>query len=255
MLMNTPVRLAGPLTAVALAALTVTGCSADAGGGGSAQCVAPQLEVADGDLQAGGEVTIRGRYLFDECFDQGQAGNPPASQDVMLVLRQRGEAYELGSADAEGDGRASWSVTLPAGLREGAARLEAGVSETLRVQVTDDEIIDGDMGAAPAAVCEAPSLSLDGPRRLEPGQPVTVTGRAFLATCNDTGQGQPNRPRTDITLVLTQGGTEYELATADADSDLRVVFEATVPDAVDPGKAELSTDSVARLPVTIAAPG
>ena len=235
------------------AGLALMACSAD-GGGGSASCAAPQLRVDDGRVAAGQQVTVTGRSFFDDCFDQGEEGDPPASRGVKLTLRQGGEAYDLGAADAQADGTARWRVELPTELRAGRARLGTPTSEPLELRIEpEDEIV-----SSTSAVCAAPQIRLRD-REVRAGERFTVTGRAFIRGCDDTGQSEPEIAMRDIGLDLVQGDRAWPLGFADADARGRVTWTVQMPDDVRPGTARLTSSGAptARgrryLPVTVLA--
>ncbi|HET8561784.1 MAG TPA: hypothetical protein VFL69_14790 [Marmoricola sp.] len=122
----------------------------------SASCVAPLLGV-DGSaipprhpvsVRAGDDLTVRGRFFHHGCNDTGGSETDafgcshsapreaePPMKHVVLRITQRGHTWRLGVADADGRSAISWDVTVPDGLRPGAATLRAGTSSPLRVVV------------------------------------------------------------------------------------------------------------------------
>jgi hypothetical protein len=93
------------------------------------------------------------------------------------------------------------------------------------------------------------------------GEAVTVSGRWFHEGCDDTGQGSgctapvpsEESPLRDVDLVLEQGGSSWELGTADAASreeQYAVTWQVRVPDGAQPGSATLRAGT-ASLPVEL----
>jgi hypothetical protein len=123
----------------------------------SADCAAPQLSI-DGEyssrgdpieLQRGDEVTIEGRYFVDGCNDTGGGGafgcsqdepesTPPQQNVELQLLEKRSSAtgISLGRADADGDGRATWTITVPSDAPTGSGVMRAGTSSELYVTVS-----------------------------------------------------------------------------------------------------------------------
>lgn len=117
-------------------------------GPAQASCVGPMLEVEPRTAFVRGEpVSVTGGPYMDGCNDTGSCTaflgcqscdyGPPAQplKDVSLELRQRGRTWELATSDADADGSVTWSVTLPADARPGAARLVAEGTQSVRVRV------------------------------------------------------------------------------------------------------------------------
>ncbi|MET4079517.1 hypothetical protein [Janibacter sp. UYMM211] len=88
--------------------------------------------------------------------------------------------------------------------------------------------------AAPAATasCVGPSITVL-PKKVGPGDQVTVTGAAFGTDCNDAGPTVSDAvlgdPAADIDLVLNADGTPTTLATVDADADYAFTQRVTLP--------------------------
>ena len=84
------------------------------------------------------------------------------------------------------------------------------------------------------------------PTAVRPGEPITITGGGFAATCHDQGQGggcfgtgKPTRekPAEGIDVRILQEGRSVLLATVDADDTYRIRITTTVPAALSPGPA------------------
>lgn len=119
----------GLLACVALSPLLVA-CGEEVTATASCSKAPPMLDIAATSVSPGERVRVTGMYFTEGCPD-----SEPAT-DVVLMLRQRGEAYTLGAVDAEADGAAVWTVRLPSALVEGRAILRADLSQELRVRVT-----------------------------------------------------------------------------------------------------------------------
>lgn len=110
------------------------------------------------------------------------------------------------------------------------------------------------------ASCAAPVLTVRPALVLVPGQPVVVTGRGFLARCDDTGppssgcSGPSRTPAArDVHLVLTSVGTTWELGSADADpDDYTATWRPVVPVDVPPGPAQLAAGGSQAVEVVVA---
>jgi hypothetical protein len=99
---------------------------------------------------------------------------------------------------------------------------------------------------------------------LRRGEPVTVTGRWFFRGCHDTSSSsgcssssppQPEKPRRDVRLVLTQGSRSWLLGTADAGPPRRqypVQWQVAVPTDARPGPAVLSAGPITSVQVVVA---
>jgi hypothetical protein len=121
-----------------------------------AGCVAPELTVPEQPragtpepdqlgrlrrpvaLHQGKELTVRGRWFFDECDDTGTTsgcvhdeprGAVGPSRHVRLILVQGGRTWQLGSANADNQFRTRWHVVLPADAAPGPAVLRAKTAE------------------------------------------------------------------------------------------------------------------------------
>jgi hypothetical protein len=108
---------------VAVAALLLTGC----GGGTSPEgaCAGPMVTLSSGTVAAGGEVRVRSGGLWSDCYDTGQQGTPPPSEDVAVQFQPQGSStsVELATVDADEEGRIDVSVTIPAGTPAGPAEV------------------------------------------------------------------------------------------------------------------------------------
>lgn len=91
---------------------------------------------------------MTGRYFVDGCNDVGgctgylgcqsceQPSPSPPSEDVPLRLVQRGQTWDLATADATREaGRITWVTEVPAGVAPGKARLEADGAMPVPVRV------------------------------------------------------------------------------------------------------------------------
>jgi hypothetical protein len=120
----------------ALAVLLVGGCASSSAG---ASCAGPNLTVTPASVAAGDRVRIEGEFFFDECYDTGQPGTPPATRDIELRLVTPGAAtrtFRLATVDADDDGEIGTTVDIPDDVPAGPARIEAGTSRPVDVVVT-----------------------------------------------------------------------------------------------------------------------
>lgn len=114
-----------------------------------------------------------------------------------------------------------------------------------------------------AAGCVAPYLEGSAigaePPVLRLGSTVTIEGDAFVEGCNDTGStwgcsAESESPMKDVVLRIQQGGSEWELGSADAsDGEGRGHVEWTValPEGLTKGRATLKADSSEPLRVRV----
>jgi hypothetical protein len=120
----------------AVAVLLLAGCGST---GAAASCTGPQVTVTPATFAAGDEVRVAGDFFWDDCYDGGQAGTPPATRDVEIRLVTSGDAPEtlaLTTVDADEDGGIDTAVRVPDDVPPGPARIEAGFGEPVTVQVT-----------------------------------------------------------------------------------------------------------------------
>jgi hypothetical protein len=120
----------------AAAVLLLAGCSDS---GAAASCAGPQTTVTPTTFAAGGEVRVAGEFFLDDCYDTGQTGTPPATQDIEIRLIPSGkgaETFVLTTVDADEDGRIDTSVRVPDDVPPGPARIEAGFGAPAAVEVT-----------------------------------------------------------------------------------------------------------------------
>ena len=109
-----------------------------AGSPASASCAGPMVDVPR-TLVPGETVEISGDNFLDGCQDSMgcpvgcNAGDceyddppPVPTPDVTLTLSQRGRTWDLGTVDADEDGKVRWSFTVPADVRRGRAVLSWG---------------------------------------------------------------------------------------------------------------------------------
>ena len=115
----------------------------------SASCAGPHLDVEDGRmLSRSAAVTITGQWFVDGCQDTMSCGTglgcdsceyddpPPLPyDDVALELRQDGRSWELAVVDADKDGSATWTFTVPGDARRGPAQLVPDHGESVRVGI------------------------------------------------------------------------------------------------------------------------
>jgi hypothetical protein len=124
-----------PAAAAIAASLLLTGCGDS---GAAAGCVGPQVEATPATLAAGDEVRVTGRWFFDDCYDTGQPGTPPATQDVELRLVTGGDpaqTFVLATVDADGEGRIDTAITLPDDVPAGPARIGPGYGQAADVVI------------------------------------------------------------------------------------------------------------------------
>jgi hypothetical protein len=118
-----------------LAVLLLAGCASSTAG---ASCVGPQMTVTPTTVAAGDSVQVEGQWFFDDCYDGGQPGNPPATQDVDLRLVTSGAAartFVLTTVDADDDGEVHTTVAIPDDVPAGPARIESGIGRPADVVV------------------------------------------------------------------------------------------------------------------------
>jgi hypothetical protein len=121
----------------ALAVLLLAGCAVTSTAGAS--CVGPQVTVTPTTFGAGDRVRVEGEYFFDDCYDGGQPGNPPATRDIefRLVPSEAGaRTFVLTAVDADDDGEVDTTVDIPDDVPAGPARIEGGFGRPADVVVT-----------------------------------------------------------------------------------------------------------------------
>ena len=119
----------------------------------SASCVGPMLDIGGQHrptVTPGQQLTVTGSYFVAGCNDtrgvttggcSAQQAREPvrALKLVTLSIRQHGHEWTLATADADTTarrlGEVTWSVTLPAALQPGRAKLITDRSGPLRVVV------------------------------------------------------------------------------------------------------------------------
>jgi hypothetical protein len=119
-----------------LALLLVAGCATSSAG---ASCVGPNLTVTPATFAAGDHVRIEGEFFFDDCYDTGQPGTPPATRGIELRLVTPGAAtrtFVLATVDADEDGEVDMTVAVPDDVPAGPARIEGGFGRPADVVVT-----------------------------------------------------------------------------------------------------------------------
>lgn len=119
-----------------LALLLVAGCATSSAG---ASCAGPNVTVTPATFAAGDRVRIEGEFFFDDCYDTGQPGTPPATRDIELRLVTPGassRAFVLTTVDAARDGSVDTTVAIPDDVPPGPARIEGAFSQPADVVVT-----------------------------------------------------------------------------------------------------------------------
>lgn len=113
-----------------------------------AQCSGPYFDDIDNlVLTRGQTATIEGRSFVDGCQDTGSCSvgcnadcdygpEPEPSTDITLQLVQRGHTWKLGVADADDDGRVTWTFEVPRRAQQGPAELlvDYATSATVRIR-------------------------------------------------------------------------------------------------------------------------
>ena len=121
----------------ALAVLLLAGCSVTSTAGAS--CAGPLLTVTPTTFAAGDRVRIEGEFFFDDCYDTGQPGTPPATEDIELRLVTSGtpsRTIVLTTVDAHQDGEVHTTVDIPDDVPAGPARIEGGFGRPVDIVVT-----------------------------------------------------------------------------------------------------------------------
>jgi hypothetical protein len=110
---------------IAVTALLLAGCDGTPSAGAS--CAGPVITVTPSRFAAGDEVRLEGKWLFDDCYDTGQRGTPPATRDVEFRLVPSGDpgrTFLLTTTDAARDGTVDTEVRIPDDVPPGPARVE-----------------------------------------------------------------------------------------------------------------------------------
>jgi hypothetical protein len=126
--------------AAAAVVVPLLGLAACDSGAAAASCVGPQVTVTPTTFAAGEEVRLQGQWFLDDCYDGGQPGTPPATHDVEIRVVSSGAAARtvvLDTLDADDEGRIDTTLTIPADVPPGPARIEAGESVPADVVVTE----------------------------------------------------------------------------------------------------------------------
>jgi hypothetical protein len=119
-----------------LAVLLLAGCASSTAG---ASCAGPQVSVTPTTFAAGDTVQVEGQWFFDDCYDGGQPGNPPATHDIAFRLVPSGagaRTFPLTTVDADQDGEVDTTVDIPDDVPAGPARIEGGFGRPVDVVVT-----------------------------------------------------------------------------------------------------------------------
>lgn len=103
-----------------------------------------------------------------------------------------------------------------------------------------------------AADCPGPTVEFT-PHDVVRGGEVTVTGEAMGDNCYDTGpppkgEGDLGHPLTGIEIVITQGKSEWILATVDANDKYAFTTQVRIPADASPGEATLMARVPGHLP-------
>ena len=111
-------------------------------------------------------------------------------------------------------------------------------------------------GAVEVTASGCPELTE--PTTMTPGETVTVVGSGFeRGGCGGWSPGCASRglpvPLKDVAIDLRQGERSWRLDTVDANADLFIRAEVSVPADLQPGEATLEAAG-AELPVTVEAP-
>jgi hypothetical protein len=123
--------------AVAVTGLLLAGCATESGS--AASCAAPIVRVTPAAFAPGDEVRVSGGGFFDDCYDTGQPGTPPATQDIEVRLLTTGdpaETFVLATVDADEDGGIEARSRTPDDVPPGPARIGAAFGEPAQVVVT-----------------------------------------------------------------------------------------------------------------------
>ncbi len=105
--------------------LAAAGCGSS-GGAPQASCAGPQVSVSPATAAPGDEVRVRGRFFLTDCYDTGQTGTPPPSQDLAVAFRAGERTVPLATLDAAPDGTIDTTVRVPDDAPPGAAQIAVG---------------------------------------------------------------------------------------------------------------------------------
>jgi hypothetical protein len=109
-----------------------------------------------------------------------------------------------------------------------------------------------------SAACPAPQSTLS-VASAAPGESLRVTGRYFMATCDDVGRYKgdkfSSRAQVNVPLVFEQAGTHVTVGRADAEGErYDVVLAVIVPKTATPGPAHWRLGSARTMPFDVVAP-
>ena len=83
-------------------------------GGAEASCVGPEANVPPA-ATAGDSITLNVRNLWADCYDTGQAGNPPILHEITVTLHNTApEATVSVTAPVTNDAQATVVLEVPA---------------------------------------------------------------------------------------------------------------------------------------------
>jgi hypothetical protein len=110
---------------IALGAAVVLLAAAGCGGesGAQASCAGPDVRVAPATVAPGDDIRVQARFLFSDCYDTGQTGTPPPSQDVRVAFRAGDRTSPLATLDAEPDGTIDTTIQVPDDALPGPAQI------------------------------------------------------------------------------------------------------------------------------------
>lgn len=118
------------LAAIAVVAGVAVGCGSSAGTRATtaASCIGPQLTLSDNVASPGSSLSADGEWFAADCYDTGQASDPPPLTDLTVSIVQNGKTWQLASGvDATGDHYAFHvPLVLPTGLTPGKATVRVG---------------------------------------------------------------------------------------------------------------------------------
>jgi len=128
---------------MALLAASTAACggtsSATQTAGMAASCVSPMLSVTPTTAHARDTVHVFGKWFAADCYDTGQAGQPPGLTHLRLVITQAGRAWTVAS-DITASGKDftfDVPVRLPHALQPGTAQLKVvDYGAPARIQVS-----------------------------------------------------------------------------------------------------------------------
>ena len=119
----------------ALAVVLLAGCAPLSSAGAS--CAGPFVTASPTSFAAGDHVRVAGEFFFDDCYDTGQPGTPPATRGIEFRLVTSGaRTFVLTTVDADDGGELHTTVAIPDDVPAGPARIEGGFGQPADVVVT-----------------------------------------------------------------------------------------------------------------------